>query len=101
MEKQSYPISKSRHIVAVERLFSTWLISENLYESFSKGLRSRGFRLGIQAYVGVFFTCSNKRPSQLVLAAFPWCETPQGDLFWREVSLRWQAYLKSFINFLD
>lgn len=100
MKKQTYPISNSRHIVAFDRLFTMWLISENLYESFASELRSQGFKFGIQAYVGVFFTFSNRKPSQILQAAFPWSESAQGAIFWREASSRWQAYLKSFIDFL-
>ena len=101
MKKQIYPFSNLRHIVAFEHLFTTWLISENLYESFAKCLRSQGFKFGVQAYVDVFFTYSKKKPSRILLAAFPWSATPQGDSFWREASSRWQAYLRSFINFLN
>lgn len=100
MKKQIHSSVDPRQISAFEHLFFTWLISENLYEDFAKGLRSRGFKPDVRVYADAFFTRSCKTPFHILLAAFPWSESLQGDSFWREASSRWQAYLKNFINSL-
>lgn len=87
-------MSKIVHVIKPEhkRIFYSFLKANNALEQFKRNCRYRGRDLE-------WLTSSyNYYLEDAIDYAFYWAEQPEGNVFWRELSHKWQKYIQQRLN---
>ncbi len=101
-----------RNLDSLIKVFFRWLKNNNIYHSYLNNMRDIEYVNNIESYkeyfdinsfnlVGRDGRIKKHVAGSIIDYSFHWCNTDEGDDFWRDKNNKWSDFFNSSLSFIE